>query len=74
MEAPLIHIISSYLNIMELQNFQNIRRYRTSTIWNVFKVFFRGESGGSKSIGISERFQRIVRWWNLDKMLEIRKS
>ena len=26
-----------------------------------------GKSGGPKTIGISERVQRMFRWWNLDK-------
>ena len=29
---------------------------------------------GSKTIGFSERFQRIVRWWNLDKFWKSEKS
>ena len=35
---------------------------------NLFVVCF-STSGGSKTIGFSERFQRILRWWNRDESL-----
>ena len=34
--------------------------------WNSFS-YFCFKYGGSKTIGFSERFQRTLRWWNLER-------
>ena len=58
----------AYLNILEIQQFQHVGKNRTSTLWIYFQHIEYHFSGGSKTIGISERFYLLnqnVFWTNI---------
>ena len=40
--------------------------YRTSKMLNLCLIILT-KSGGSETNGFSERFRRILRWWNLEE-------
>ena len=58
MESSL-KILFPYLDMSELQKIQNFRHRRTSQMCLLLFLSFSGGYDGSKTIGISERFQRF---------------
>ena len=56
----------SYLNIWEIQKSRFVEPTRHQTCGTNF-LFICSKSGGSRTIGFSERLQKTTRWWNLDK-------
>ena len=68
MESSLQHIIlqiSPFRKSKKSRLFDTVGHQKCGTYF-YFCLFF-SKSGGSTTIGFSERFQRIVRRWNLDK-------
>ena len=60
MESSLKHIISSYLNFLELRTF-----LKFGPTEPYFRLYFFCRNSPQNKLGISERFQRILWVWDV---------